>query len=946
LEKPFWERYPSQYLEKGGASTFSVDAWVDENHDTKLNQNYFPIVAMMKRNPRYTNKRIMDPQLKCFVDEQGYVIPPEWGLPTPNADASYDSLAKYAKDIKPMSEDMVKAMNKAWEYTNKHFGVYMCDSRVISYEEARAHFDMSTSSGAPFNVHYPMKSELFEKDLEIDAWLQQDWETMATDPYWTCLFTNSLKEELRTTEKMNANSIRTFLSGGIDAVAHGTRLFVDMNEKLYDSHLLTASAVGMSPLKGNWDKLYQKLRIFRKGYALDESQYDSSLRVYLMWGCAKMRWNMLRDEDRTPDNLQRIKIYYRNLVNTLVVCPDGVLVLKKTGNPSGSVNTIADNTLILYTLMAYAWIMNVPEDLNSYTNFELHTSKALVGDDNTWTVSDEMHSLFNARSVIETWKNIGVTTTTDSLEPRKPEELDFLSAHTIFMGGMAVPIYDRTKLMTSLLYAPEKHITPATTLERTAAMLSVGWTDVQFRRFCREVIDWLLVKYDHVLFDDPRWIMAKCQIKTDEDYFKLFTGTRMLRPQSISGARVKLIQPDKSAMSALVPKGQGRNPARKQNQNRRVRRRRAVGLQTQTTPAVVVTRVKRVRRSRNLVAAQQKPRRRRNQTLTGRGVTRTPLRGKRTCTIQEDEFIAAVVGSTGFSNVAYAINPGQATTFPWLSKQAAQWEKYHFDRLEFYYKRDVSEFATNGTTGKVIMSVDFDASDAPPSTKQQIEDTDPRVDGMPCENLALPLNARDMHSLYPTLYVRPGGLPGASDIKTYDAGNFNIATQGCQNTSEIGELRVRYTVTFSVPVLESATAVPANNSVALLQDAAGQAVVTNVTTNAAVATATFNGIQAVNTAGSIVLPAGNYLVDASTEFTAAGAGVFSVVAVGFYKNAVLINQVNSINLNIAAVATILTVAPMQLMFQSNGTDTLSLGNFATFAAGTATTISSIRIVAI
>ncbi len=96
--------------------------------------------------------------------------------------------------------------------------------------------------------------------------------------------------------------------------------------------------------------------------------------------------------------------------------------------------------------------------------------------------------------------------TTDSLLPRPADELDFLSAHTVFIKGIAVPLYSRDKLMTSLLFAPQSHITPATTLQRCTNLLQIGWTDLVYRRFCRALIDWLLSEYDDVMRDDPRWI--------------------------------------------------------------------------------------------------------------------------------------------------------------------------------------------------------------------------------------------------------------------------------------------------------------------------------------------------------------------------------------------------------------------------------------------------------
>jgi len=317
------------------------------------------------------------------------------------------------------------------------------------------------------------------------------------------------------------------------------------------------------------------------------------------------------------------------------------------------------------------------------------------------------------------------------------------------------------------------------------------------------------------------------------------------------------------------------------------------------------------------------------------------MRSRKSCTVVEDEFIGAVNGSVAFAVTQYPLNPGQASTFPWLSQQAKQWEKYHFNFVEFYYKREVSEFATNGTTGKVIMSVDFDASDPPPATKQQMEDSDPRVDGMPCENLRMRLTARQMHALSPVLYVRSGGLPGSSDIKTFDAGNFNIATQGLQNTSEVGELRVRYSVTFTVPVLDSVTTAPRNNTVTMLSQTGG-----NVTTgsyqNVGFATVITSGVPYTNAGGVLTFPAGNYLIDVSLEVLYSGASVDTELKL--LKNAATV-ELTKDNFS-KATAAVVSVS-VHSFVSLNGTDTLTAQILSAFTTGTATIeTATLRIVAI
>lgn len=774
VEVPFWGRYPSLYLEKDGAATFSDVAYVTEQHEQWLSEDYFPLVASIRRNPRYLNKRIVDPQIKCFVDEDNMEVPSNWGLPVPNAEASYKSLAKYAKDILPLSTKQVLAMNEAWIWTERHFGVYMSDSKVLDYESAKKHLDLSTSSGAPFNQHFPTKRELFEKDENIDEWLQSDWFEMSDDPNWTCLFTNSLKEEMRLDEKMRENSIRTFLSGGVDAVVHGTRLFVDMNEKMYASHLKSASAVGMSPYYGNWNKLYNKLNVFRKGYALDESQYDSSLRSFLMWGCAKLRYQMLQPEDRNLANMRRIQVYYRNLVNTLVVCPDGVIVMKKGGNPSGSVNTITDNTLILYTLLAYAWILTAPPEFQSYSTFEAHTSKVLVGDDNTWTVSDDAHVFYNAVSVIECWKEIGVTTTTDSLEPRRAADLDFLSAKTIFMNGVAVPLYERAKLMNSLMYAPKSHLTPETTLERTAAMLSVGWTDIPFRKFCREIIAWLINKYDEVLKDSPRWILAKCQIQPDERLNYLFTGDRYgfyLPPQCISGTVRKMIKPDKRTImsspkvkvstSKIGRKKRGR--ARKaKNSNRGISRMRSANVGS-TVVTVNKPPIQRMLANGNIL-------------------------------VRHKEFIQKVAGSVSFSINTVPINPGLPAQFAWLYNMANNYESYRFRKLNYIFINS----KTGTFAGDVIMGIDYDASDPAPFNESELQSYWGCKTGVITRPLSYQADLLALNKI-PNKFTRIGDLAANQDIKLYDSGNFFLATTDCADTSNIGRLFVEYEIEFKTP---------------------------------------------------------------------------------------------------------------------------------------------------
>jgi len=489
----------------------------------------------------------MDIFVKQFEDQTDNTIERiNWGLPNPNLEASYKSLSKYAKFVLPLSEVSIHALNLAAEFMERHFGPYMCNSRIKTVSEVMLGLDYTTSPGFPWTQFAATKGELVDRwgevvpDKTFEQYMEEDWDALL-DINYRAVFGNSLKEEIRKREKIEQNKLRTFTAGPIEATIHGNRLFEDQNEKFYASNLKTASVVGRTPYYQGWDAIYRKLSHFATGWALDETEYDSSIRNYMMWAMARFRWRMLREADQTTDNLRRLLTYYSNLINTVIVTAEGVLVMKQGGNPSGSVNTIADNTLILYMLLAYAWLKVAPLDNATYEQFNSQVRLALCGDDNTWTASEAVQPFYNARAVINQWNHLGIITTTDSLEPRPVEELDFLSAHTTFINGVAVPLYEREKLLTSLLYT-EQPRNPAYSLIRICAILRAGWVDEGMRRYARAYIDYLLKRFDHILYNDPDWIEAKAQIPTESHLRNLFLGTDTCRNVERSNSGIKTIE--------------------------------------------------------------------------------------------------------------------------------------------------------------------------------------------------------------------------------------------------------------------------------------------------------------------------------------------------------------------------------------------------------------------
>jgi len=239
----------------------------------------------------------------------------------------------------------------------------------------------------------------------------------------------------------------------------------------------------------------------------------------------------------------------------------------------------------------------------------------------------------------------------------------------------------------------------------------------------------------------------------------------------------------------------------------------------------------------------------------------------------QDEYVAEVAGSVAFATTAYPFNPGQSLLFPRFSKEAVLYEKWVCVSAEPYFKPEVSAYNSQGSGGKVMLSFDYDAADPPPASKQQVEDSFSHSDGMGWEAFALPLDPDELNGTVRGKFVRPGGVPGGSDIKTYDGGVLYVSTVGQAGTGVVGELRIRYRFVLVKPVLESTTTAPAVYSASVFQSSMGEGLTSSTPAQLALATTVVNGLSATNTSGSIAIGPGNYIIDADIQFSgSANAG--------------------------------------------------------------------------
>jgi hypothetical protein len=350
-------------------------------------------------------------------------------------------------------------------------------TEFATHEQVIQNMDLSTSVGYPYSLDFSTKRELFEAygtnwlQLGFDYWLQK--------PY-RGLYKNFMKEEMREKGK----DTRGILAGPVDLNYYMSRLFLAQNEGFYSSYLLTPSAVGISRDGLEWNMLFKKLSKYSFGSDMDVKKFDSRMLRVIMEAVRDIRKSYLftHQEWAKP----AMDEAYEILIDTLCII-EGEVWQKSGGNPTGSVNTVVDNTLALCIIMCYAYITLNPGKA-TLKDFLGLVRAAMYGDDFTSTHSPDV--VFDPESISRVLKTaFGYDCTHDGEKP--VTELSFLSANFDFVQlaneRLAVPLFDRDKMSSHIIFGYRKD--PHVEFQRVASLRAINCWDDYLVSICDE---WLL----------------------------------------------------------------------------------------------------------------------------------------------------------------------------------------------------------------------------------------------------------------------------------------------------------------------------------------------------------------------------------------------------------------------------------------------------------------------
>lgn len=431
---------------------------VSANTRRALNQGNFDFLGSVRRHTEYKDKLVYNVLFEKYLDSVGLSKPIGYMYANANTDAELKSVKKYDK-TQPLPDK--EAMEISYNWMVRHFNQYMSGSHCVSKEVALENLDKTTSPGYPWTLMFGSKNDMVAK-MDIGPFLDDYWIdlTSGQPPEMGTFWTDSVKAEMRPLAKYEANELRTFCASPIEHSVSLNRVCLDMNNRFYEagSKNVFWSKVGISKFNLGWNRLGRKLSKHKQGFALDMSQYDSSVFVEMLIGVMNARKEFLRGTNADMEALEKL---YNSIINSIMVLCNGDVVQKTTGIPSGSANTVVDNTMILQRVLCYCYIracMELPEMLRKkYLKYEImmqHVEAALYGDDNTLMISDEIISWFNARVIAKFADELGmkVTAENDMWDPQPLENLTFLSHGFKMQEKLWVPVPDYDKMLCSLLY--------------------------------------------------------------------------------------------------------------------------------------------------------------------------------------------------------------------------------------------------------------------------------------------------------------------------------------------------------------------------------------------------------------------------------------------------------------------------------------------------------------
>lgn len=362
-----------------------------------------------------------------------------------DADLAWPKFVRY----KPRERDIdMFAWKKALSFTYKHFAQHLYGCKPIRIEKLKDHLlkhaDLSGSAGFPF-PGMDSKQTFVETMFPFYEKFFQCTQSSVPATVWNVF----IKEELREIEKVINPSSRIIFGTSACQFLMGYQLFYNIQQRFIEERQNFWSSAGMDFAGSEYGRRISKF-FGRKVNSVDGNQFDSNMQEQDILDIHELLVHCMIDLEPWFSSL--LQTYLSNTVYSVCVLPDGRVVVKLCGNPSGGFLTLLMNTMHNYRLYAYVWIkarMDQGLDIE-YKNFDSMHEALMNGDDCMITSSESMNWFFINKYMSEF---LGLST----IKVGESTEIDvedsiYCGCTPLNIDRAIVPIRDSYKLLLSLLF--------------------------------------------------------------------------------------------------------------------------------------------------------------------------------------------------------------------------------------------------------------------------------------------------------------------------------------------------------------------------------------------------------------------------------------------------------------------------------------------------------------
>lgn len=500
---------------------FSADA----RHLRNVSSIHLPFFRTFRR-VQLGSSADFDSKLSELVQREFPDIEFEHSMSVPNLEAVYHDFKKNSVDWKYVTPLDSFARDRAIEHVVRLLGPAVpVRLAPISLAEALYRVDYSTSPGWPLSTLIgPTKGDVIA-DPVID-WHEAELQLTQPDPVTgrprLSIWSISGKEEVRPTLKLSDSGVRSFMPTDMFVGVLGLRASYNLTQAISNNWRSIPITFGMPLQKGCWD--FNVRSMTYDVWGCDAVYFDGSIDPEMLCVAAYIHSLLMTDE-----SLPLLDSLLQAILEGCVVMPDGTVVWRSGGMPSGAPITILWNSFMRLFQLLYPLCKLGLSDEEIKTKFECNVH----GDDSKHGCHPSIVHLCSPDSLNKVWLAEGRRTffDADNEIPFPASQVGYLSHHSVLHPcGKYLPVRSRSKVLTSAvcgaLTLPDGWHPRAHNMSRLWQLTNEVYPDFPFwQRMVKVALAYEKYYESEVQNLDPKnWIIAKKQRKSEAELYVHWTG--------------------------------------------------------------------------------------------------------------------------------------------------------------------------------------------------------------------------------------------------------------------------------------------------------------------------------------------------------------------------------------------------------------------------------------